>query len=286
MIMKKGVFTTSIAVTLLFASCVSKKKFVELQAQHDNTRVQLTKTQVEKEEIEKKYATIEARVEDYNTKINSLRDINTAVTTENSAKYDISNGGTIISKNTKAKMDAALQNVNSAELANARTLEDSMNVVISHNLKKDLDSSFANDDIDIHIDETVVMITISDKLLFRSGSYRVNSAADDLLQRLADVVNSEPAIEIMVEGHTDNQTVKQGASVRDNWELSVQRSTAIVRTLQDKFQVDPSKMIAAGRSSYHPLAMNDDKDSRAINRRTRIIILPNLGKFLSMIGSN
>lgn len=286
MIMKKGVFTTSIAVTLLFASCVSKKKFVELQAQHDNTRVQLTKTQVEKEEIEKKYATIEARVEDYNTKINSLRDINTAVTTENSAKYDISNGGTIISKNTKAKMDAALQNVNSAELANARTLEDSMNVVISHNLKKDLDSSFANDDIDIHIDETVVMITISDKLLFRSGSYRVNTAADDLLQRLADVVNSEPAIEIMVEGHTDNQTVKQGASVRDNWELSVQRSTAIVRTLQDKFQVDPSKMIAAGRSSYHPLAMNDDKDSRAINRRTRIIILPNLGKFLSMIGSN
>lgn len=284
--MKKGVFTTSIAVTLLFASCVSKKKFVELQAQHDNTRVQLTKTQVEKEEIEKKYATIEARVEDYNTKINSLRDINTAVTTENSAKYDISHGGTIISKNTKAKMDAALQNVNSAELANARTLEDSMNVVISHNLKKDLDSSFANDDIDIHIDETVVMITISDKLLFRSGSYRVNSAADDLLQRLADVVNSEPAIEIMVEGHTDNQTVKQGASVRDNWELSVQRSTAIVRTLQDKFQVDPSKMIAAGRSSYHPLAMNDDKDSRAINRRTRIIILPNLDKFLSMIGSN
>jgi chemotaxis protein MotB len=286
MIMKKGVFTTSIAVTLLFASCVSKKKFVELQAQHDNTRVQLTKTQVEKEEIEKKYATIEARVEDYNTKINSLRDINTAVTTANSAKYDISHGGTIISKNTKAKMDAALQNVNSAELANARTLEDSMNVVISHNLKKDLDSSFANDDIDIHIDETVVMITISDKLLFRSGSYRVNSAADDLLQRLADVVNSEPAIEIMVEGHTDNQTVKQGASVRDNWELSVQRSTAIVRTLQDKFQVDPSKMIAAGRSSYHPLAMNDDKDSRAINRRTRIIILPNLDKFLSMIGSN
>jgi chemotaxis protein MotB len=176
--------------------------------------------------------------------------------------------------------------VNPSELANARTLEDSMNVAISHNLKKDLDASFANDDIDINIDETVVMITISDKLLFKSGSYHVNSAANDLLQRLADVVNSEPAIEIMVEGHTDNQTVKQGASVRDNWELSVQRSTAIVRALQNKYQVDPAKMIAAGRSSFHPLVMNDDKDSRAINRRTRIIILPNLDKFLSMIGSN
>tara|TARA_R110001632_G_scaffold24670_6_gene68513 strand:- start:2 stop:862 length:861 start_codon:yes stop_codon:yes gene_type:complete len=286
MIMKKGLLITSIAMTLVLTSCVSKKKFVALQSQHDNTRVQLTKTQVEKEEIEKKYAAIEARVVEYNSKINSLRDINTAVTAENNNKYDISKGGTLISKTTKERLNTTLQNVNPSELANARTLEDSMNVAISHNLKKDLDDSFANDDIDINIDETVVMITISDKLLFKSGSYQVNSAANDLLQRLADVVNSEPAIEIMVEGHTDNQTVKQGASIRDNWELSVQRSTAIVRALQTKYQVDPAKMIAAGRSSYHPLVINDDKDSRAINRRTRIIILPNLDKFLSMIGSN
>lgn len=286
MIMKKGLLITSIAMTVVLTSCVSKKKFVALQSQHDNTRVQLTKTQIEKEEIEKKYAAIEARVVEYNSKINSLRDINTAVTAENDNKYDISQGGTIISKTTKERLNTTLKNVNPSELANARTLEDSMNVAISHNLKKDLDESFANDDIDINIDETVVMITISDKLLFKSGSYRVNSAANDLLQRLADVVNSEPAIEIMVEGHTDNQTVKQGASVRDNWELSVQRSTAIVRALQNKYNVDPAKMIAAGRSSFHPLVMNDDKDSRAINRRTRIIILPNLDKFLSMIGSN
>jgi len=286
MIMKKGLLITSIAMTVLLTSCVSKKKFVALQSQHDNTRVQLTKTQVEKEEIEKKFAAIEARVVEYNSKINSLRDINTAVTAENDNKYDISQGGTIISKTTKERLNTTLKNVNPSELANARTLEDSMNVAISHNLKKDLDDSFANDDIDINIDETVVMITISDKLLFKSGSYRVNLAANDLLQRLADVVNSEPAIEIMVEGHTDNQTVKQGASVRDNWELSVQRSTAIVRALQNKYNVDPAKMIAAGRSSFHPLVMNDDKDSRAINRRTRIIILPNLDKFLSMIGSN
>tara|TARA_R110002051_G_scaffold107616_2_gene180485 strand:+ start:34603 stop:35463 length:861 start_codon:yes stop_codon:yes gene_type:complete len=286
MIMKKGLLITSIAMTVVLTSCVSKKKFVALQSQHDNTRVQLTKTQIEKEEIEKKYAAIEARVVEYNSKINSLRDINTAVTAENDNKYDISQGGTIISKTTKERLNTTLKNVNPSELANARTLEDSMNVAISHNLKKDLDDSFANDDIDINIDETVVMITISDKLLFKSGSYRVNSAANDLLQRLAGVVNSEPAIEIMVEGHTDNQTVKQGASVRDNWELSVQRSTAIVRALQNKYNVDPAKMIAAGRSSFHPLVMNDDKDSRAINRRTRIIILPNLDKFLSMIGSN
>lgn len=284
--MKKGLFTTAIAMTLVLTSCVSKKKFVELQQQHDDTRVQLTKTQVAKEEIEQKYAAIEARVEDYNAKINSLKDINTAISAENEAKYDITSNGTIISQATKNKMKAALSHVDTKELANAKTLEDSMNVVISHNLKKDLDNSLSSDDIDINIDETVVMITISDKLLFKSGSYRVNSKANNLLQRLADVVNSEPAIEIMVEGHTDNQTVKPGAYVKDNWELSVQRSTAIVRELQEKYNVDPAKMIAAGRSSFHPLVENTDKESRAINRRTRIVILPNLDKFLSMITAN
>lgn len=284
--MKKGLFTTAIAMTLVLTSCVSKKKFVELQQQHDDTRVQLTKTQVAKEEIEQKYAAIEARVEDYNAKINSLKDINTAISAENEAKYDITSNGTIISQATKNKMKAALSHVDTKELANAKTLEDSMNVVISHNLKKDLDNSLGSDDIDINIDETVVMITISDKLLFKSGSYRVNSKANNLLQRLADVVNSEPAIEIMVEGHTDNQTVKPGAYVKDNWELSVQRSTAIVRELQEKYNVDPAKMIAAGRSSFHPLVENTDKESRAINRRTRIVILPNLDKFLSMITAN
>ena len=251
--MKYRFITTSIAITLLMTSCVSKKKFTELQGNYDNTRVQLTKTQVEKEAIEAKYAAIENRVDEYNFKINSLKSINGQLTVENDNKYDLTESGVIISKATKAKMKEALKNANPAELANARTLEDSMNIVVSQNLKRNLDESMANDDIDINIEESVVMITISDKLLFNSGSYRVSSKAKDLLQRLADVVNSEPAIEVLVEGHTDNRTVKQGAYVKDNWELSVERSTAIVRELQDKYNVDPSKLIAAGRSSYHPI---------------------------------
>ncbi|RMB59426.1 cell envelope biogenesis protein OmpA [Dokdonia sinensis] len=284
--MKYRFITASIAITLLTTSCVSKKKFTELQGNYDDTRVQLTKTQVEKEAIEAKYAAIENRVDEYNSKINALKDINGTLVAENDTKYDLTQGGVIMSKATKEKMNAALANANPAELANARTLEDSMNIVVSQNLKRNLDESMANDDIDINIEESVVMITISDKLLFNSGSYRVSSKAKDLLQRLADVVNSEPSIEVLVEGHTDNRTVKQGAYIKDNWELSVERSTAIVRELQDKYNVDPAKLIAAGRSSYHPIVENVDSDSRAINRRTRIVILPNLDKFLSMLSVN
>lgn len=287
--MKKTFVIIAIA-TLSLASCVSKKKYVALQSEYDNTKVTLTKTKVEKEELESKYGAIQARVEEYNTKINSLKDINTELTVANDQKLDRTSNGAVISNDVKKQMTATLANVDQTELSKAKTLEDSMNLALSYNLKRNLDRDIIdnaqNDDISIDIDETVVMISISDKLLFRSGSYKVNKEADTLLKRIADVVNSEPAIEVMVEGHTDNQTVKPGAYVRDNWELSVERATAIVRELQNTHQVDPSKLIAAGRSSYMPIVANDSKENRSINRRTRIIILPNLDKFLALIASN
>ncbi len=271
----------SLLVALVFGSCVSKKKYTELENQYNDTRSTLSKTQFEKEEIEAKYAKIEERVAGYNTKIQSLTDSN------NSRLVNIDN--VVISDNDRQKMKAALANVDQEKLANAKTLKDSMNLIVSYNLKKNLDNTIADgdqNDIEVSIDETVVMITISDKLLFTSGSARVNSKANDFLKRLAGVINSEPAMEAMVEGHTDNQTVKPGAYVKDNWELSVERSTAVIRLLQDKFGVAPEKLIAAGRSSYHPLVGNDSKDDRAKNRRTRIVILPNLDKFLALLSES
>jgi len=279
----KKVFVLSLVVgSLIATSCVSKKKYVELENQYNDTRSTLVKTQLEKEEIEAKYTKIEDRVAGYNAKIQSLTDSN------NTRLQQID--GIVISENDKEKMRQALANVDPEELAQATTLQDSMNLIISHNLKKNLDSSLIaageEGDIDIKIDETVVMITISDKLLFSSGSARVNPKADNLLKRLANIINTEPALEVMVEGHTDSQTVKPGAHIKDNWELSVDRSTAVIRKLQDDFGVDPAKLIAAGRSSFHPLTENDTKEGRATNRRTRIVILPNLDKFLAMLSAN
>ena len=280
--MRKAIALTMLAGAIITTSCVSKKKYVELENQYNETRSTLAKTQLEKEEIEAKYAKIEERVSDYNAKIQSLSDSN------NARLQNLD--GIVISENDKQKMREALANVDQQELAQAKTLKDSMNLIVSHNLKKNLDSNLIGegeeDDIKIDIDETVVMITISDKLLFNSGSARVNPKADDLLGRLAEVINSEPALEVMVEGHTDSQTVKPGAYVKDNWELSVERSTAVIRKLQDDFDVAPEKLIAAGRSSFHPLTENDSKEGRATNRRTRIVILPNLDKFLALLSAN
>ncbi|MGB8704862.1 MAG: OmpA family protein [Gillisia sp.] len=275
--MKKTLLITVLSAAM-FTSCVSKKKYVESQNELSQTKSQLQKTEVEKEQAQDKLNAIQARVEEYNAKINSLKE-------SNDSKYDM-NDLTVMSNNSKEKMRETLKKVDPEKLANAKTLEDSINLAVSYNLKKSISKDSESDDVDINVDKTVVMINVSDKLLFNSGSYHVSSKAHDLLQKLADVINSEPSMEVMVEGNTDSQTIVPGSYLQDNWDLSVRRATAIVRILQDKYNVDPSKLIAAGRSSYDPLVDNDTKENRAKNRRTKIVIIPNLDKFFALLESN
>lgn len=259
-------------------SCVSKKKFVALDQQLQETKSKLQKTAVEKDELQEKFAKIETRVADYNAKINSL-------TQANEQQMVMVDDLAVMSNKTKKAMAATLAAVDSEKLAGATSLKDSMNIALSHNLKDSLDDQLQDDeDIKVNIDNTVVMISISDKMLFRSGSYRVNKKANTILKKLADVINSEPSLEVMVEGHTDPQTIRTPV-IEDNWDLSVKRATSIVRKLEKQYGVDPAKLIASGRSSHKPLVENDTKENMAINRRTRIILLPNLDKFFALMSS-
>ncbi|MEQ8220351.1 MAG: OmpA family protein [Arenibacter sp.] len=269
----KKVMLVGLMGMVVLASCVSKKKYVALEGDLSNTKSMLTKTQVEKEELESKVSKIEARVAEYNEKINSLQEIN-------DSQYASIGDVAVMSNNTKEKMRATLAKIDPSELAKAQTLEDSMNLAVSYNLKKSI--SDEDDDVIVDINKTVVMINISDKLLFNSGSYRVSNKANSILSKLAEVINSEPSMEVMVEGHTDSRTIST-EMFQDNWDLSVKRATSIVRLLQNKYNVDPANLIAAGRSSYLPLVENDSKENMAINRRTRIVIIPNLDKFFALL---
>lgn len=274
----KKISITLLAVVLL-SSCVSKKKYVALEQENGQIRSELTKTKVEKEELEAKFSAIQARVNEYNTKINSL-------TEENNAQL-VSVDGTVMSENTKKAMRETLKKVPPAYFVNVKTFKDSMNLAVSYKLKSSMDQSNLNEDEDISVDiqETVVMISISDKMLFKSASYQVSPKANDILQKIANIINSEPSVEVMVEGHTDSQSIKT-SKITDNWDLSVLRATSVVRKLQEDYAVAPEKMIASGRSFYHPLGENDTKENRAKNRRTRIVILPNIDKFFALMGSN
>ena len=272
-------------VTALVTSCVSKKKYVQLEQDLIDTKGELQQTTIEKEALEEKFAKIEKRVEIYNQNISSLQAENASLEQSNNQKMDfLADNSTVMSENMKANPQATLAKLPAEELEGAKTLKDSMNVAIAHNLKKSIsESNVENDgDIDVKIDQTVVMISVADSLLFRSGSYNVSSKANPILAKLADVINAEPSIDVMIEGHTDNKGIHTDEII-DNWDLSVKRSTAIVRILQNKYKVDPARLIPSGRSSYVPLTDNSTYQNRAGNRRTNIIIMPNLNKFFALM---
>lgn len=285
--MKKVMKKVSVlaAVTVLTTACVSKKKYVQLEQQYKATQGTLQKTTLEKEALTAKFAKIENRVAIYNTKINSLRGINSGLRKQNDIKLDMVEGA-VISNDMKIKMRKTLENVDATELANAKTLKDSMNLAVSYQLKKSINVSELenSDDINVNIDKTVVMISISDKMLFKTASYNVNRNAYKTLKKLADIIKSEPSMDVMIEGHTDSRGIHNEV-IKDNWDLSVKRATSIVRILENKYGVNASRLIASGRGSSLPLVDNKTSANRARNRRTKIIILPNLNKFFGLMAS-
>ena len=276
-----------VVIVLVTTSCVSKKKYVALEEKYNDTYGNLQKTTLEKEKLEANFAKIEKRVDNYNEKINSLRSVNSGLQEENNVKLDMVGNTAVISNSLKQRMRETLQNVDPSELANARTLKDSMNIAVAHNLKKSINTSELenSDDINIDIDKTVVMISVSDKLLFNTASYKVKRKAYNLIEKLANVINSEPSMDVMIEGHTDSRSI-HNAVIQDNWDLSVKRATSIVRILENKFNVDGSRLIASGRGDSLPIYDNDTKEGRAHNRRTRIVILPNLDKFFGLLAQD
>jgi chemotaxis protein MotB len=140
----------------------------------------------------------------------------------------------------------------------------------------------SDEDIQVNVEKGVVFISISDKLLFKSGSTVISDKATSVLGKVAKVVNDKPDMEFLVEGHTDNVPISKQC-ITDNWDLSVLRATAIVRVLQKDFNVDPARMTAGGRSQYVPLVDNDTAENKAANRRTRIVVLPKIDQFYNMI---
>ena len=164
----------------------------------------------------------------------------------------------------------------------AMNKKDSVMLALATSLKGEL-GMMDDEDIQIEVEKGVVYVSISDKMLFKSGSAELSKDAEEVLSKVAKVINNKPDMDVMIEGHTDNKQFKEGAPIKDNWELSVERAASVVRMLERNFGVDPTRMIAAGRSYYVPIASNDTKEGRAANRRTRIVILPKLDQFYGMI---
>jgi chemotaxis protein MotB len=262
---------------ILASSCVSKKEFVALQADKTKTQEELVavKSSLQKCIIdkEKEVLSLEERVKYLqDDKKNALKQVeNLTVLTQSSSD----NIKTVIAQ--LSEKDKYINGVREA-----MTQKDSINLAIKYHLTKNLTEGIQDKDIEVNVEKTVVFISISDKLLFKSGSYNVTDGAYVVLEKIAKVINDQPEMEVMIEGHTDSSPIKREI-IQDNWDLSALRATAITRILQYKFGVQPNRLIAAARSQYVPLAPNDTAENKSKNRRTKIIIMPRLSQFFDLL---
>ena len=257
---------------LVMTSCVSNKKFRELQEQLKSTEdllntatVKLNSCLKDKELLQSKNDILQKNNDGLLTNLGNM---------------------TMLTQKGADNLERSLKSLKEKDLTikhlrDAVTRRDSINLALVQSLKGVL-GNLDDQDITVQVDKGVVYVSISDKMLFSSGSYNVTPRAREVLGKVAKVVNNKPDFEFMVEGHTDNVPIKN-ACIKDNWDLSVLRATAVVRILQDDFGVTASRMTAAGRSEYVPVTSNASAEGRALNRRTRIIVLPKLDQFYNMI---
>jgi chemotaxis protein MotB len=173
------------------------------------------------------------------------------------------------------------QNKYIKNLTTSMQRKDSLNLVLVMNLKRSL-ADFDDEDIAIEVKKGVVYISVSDKMLFKSGSCKISDRAKEVIGKIAQIVNDHSDLDVLVEGHTDTVPIYTECML-DNWDLSVKRATSIVRLMQTEFGVEPARMTAAGRSEYIPKESNETSEGRAINRRTEIIILPKLDQFFNLL---
>lgn len=276
-----------IASAIIMSSCVSKKvlrtekvRYETLMTSYNDLQRQLKECNDMSVEGQRKRTQLEAEIA-------QLQRDNAFLKTNNNQALKQLENLSVISSAQAESIKKSLDNIGAKDnyiqsLQSEISRKDSLNMALVMNLKGAI-GNLDDKDINIKVDKGVVYIDISDKMLFKSGSYEITPRAKEVLGKVATVVKNQPDIEFMVEGHTDNVPYKGGGGLTDNWDLSVKRATTVVRVLQNEYGLNPAKMAAAGRSEYNPVSDNSSAEGRSANRRTRIVILPQLDQFFKLL---
>lgn len=271
--MKIGKILAAVGLAVTMASCVSQKQYDALNLNYKQSLENLAERQRE---------------------IQDLKSQNTALTSENNllkSQHDalkssldacLSNTG-----KSSANIDKLVGEINASnkyikQLISTNSRNDSLNLALSNKLKRSLDN-VADQDVDVKVLKGVVMISLSDKMLYKSGDYNVLPAAREVLGKVAAVINDYDTYSVLIEGNTDNVPLNSANLPKDNWDLSALRGTAIAKILQKEFGVNPNRITAGGRSEYNPKTTNASVSGRAENRRTEIIIMPKLDEFMKLM---
>ncbi len=275
----KKIVILLITVLIGLSSCVSTKKFEALNAKYQSAEQALTDC---------KANLMKCRTEDdaANAKIGFLND-QIQAHKDNIAQLQAALDKCVnMSQQGNTNISKLLDEINAANKYIRRLTEinrknDSLTLALSNKFKRSLDN-LNDEDVDVKVKKGVVFVSLSDKMLFKSGSYSITSKADEVLNKISKIVNDYKSYDILIEGHTDNVPIVKNC-IKDNWDLSAMRATAIARYMQTNLNVDPARITAGARSEYVPKASNDTEEGRSINRRIEIIVLPKLDEFLKLM---
>ncbi len=288
-------------VGIAVTSCVSKKQFLALQTEYDNANAELGKCG---ESLNKYMNELGVCEDELRTLRNNNKNTENTLALRQEQIQDLKDqladckaqrdkqmaqvgDLTVLSQAANDNIRETLSQLEYKDkyiqlLQAAKTKTDSINLALAVNLKGVLKDGIEDNDVEVKVDKTVVFINLSDKMLYESGSSKITPRANEVLGKIAKIIESRPELEVMVEGYTDNVPIKNDC-IDDNWDLSVKRASSVVRVLQHTYHIDPNRLIAAGRGEYNTLASNDTEEGRSTNRRTRIIIMPKLDQFYDLL---
>ena len=271
--MRTGTLFAIAMMALTLTSCVSKKQFDALNLNYNQCITNIGERQREIQDLKATNAGL-------SSENNLLRDQNNALKT--SLDACLANTGQGSKNITELIGEINSSNKYIKQLISTNSKNDSLNLALSNKLKRSLDN-VADKDVQVKVLKGVVLISLSDQMLYKTGDYNVLPAAQDVLGKVAQVINDYDTYSVLIEGNTDNVPLNSANLPKDNWDLSALRATSMAKILQTKFGVNPARITAGGRSEYNPKTTNASVSGRAENRRTEIIIMPKLDEFMKLM---
>src|SRR5574344_293781 len=280
MIMKRSIIVLSILmVGLSFTSCVSKKQFTGLQADYNGLQKSYQDAQVQIAEYRTKVKSLEDRLAEARRNNEELRSSYAALQGSLDKSLQQNSQGNINISKLVDEINASNKFIK--QLVETKSKSDSLNMVLTNNLTRSLNSDELKE-VDVQVLKGVVYISLADNMLYKSGSYEINDRAGLTLSKIAKIIKDYKDYDVLVEGNTDDVPISR-PNIRNNWDLSTLRASSVVQALQNNYGVDPKRLTAAGRGEYNPIATNETAIGKQRNRRTQIIVTPKLDQFMDLI---
>ncbi len=283
----KGFITVFMFAALLSQSCVSTKKYAALQTSQSQLQSNYNLLQESNRDLDRKYQTSQNELSAAIVRVKSLEEQIAAERSNIASLQEALNKCLTSSSQGNLNISKLVDEINSSnkyiqQLVNTKNKNDSLNLVLTNNLTRSL-SREEMKDVEVQVLKGVVYISLSDNMLYESGSYNISNQAGQILGKVAKIIKDYEGYEVLIEGNTDNVPISM-LNIRNNWDLSTLRASSVVQSLQNNYGVDPKRLTAGGRGEFNPIAGNDTEAGKAKNRRTQIIITPKLDQFMELIG--